>query len=271
MVELSRCPVAKSYFTKTAAVILFLFCLSLSHSAQLPIGNKLIFHSTMDNAVAVAQPEVGSGVASAVTGSFDSSLGGVRSFAPGEHARWLTSDGATLNLDPVRGTVELLYVPAYDSRNVSAKYVIFGNCTWQVRGCWALVRFARSGTLGVVFWRPEGGKPPIEENEIPPSTFSWTAGEVIKFRITWDLLVAPHEQNFHVYLNDVELPIRNYGGGISRGPRFPLPAASSSEWFYVGGRSTSTTDPLNQAGGTLLDVKVWGAPTSPAGPYRLST
>ena len=263
MLRIWHRPAASRHFATIA--LLVLCALSLSHSAAPPTAT-LIFHSTIDDAQAVSRPERGSGVASAATGSFDSAAGGIRSSAPGEHARWLTTDGQTRNWDPARGTFELLYVPAYDSRNTSGKYTIFANCTWATRGCWALTRFWYSGRLAVVFWRPEGGKPPIEENEIGASAFSWTAGQLLRLRVTWDLNVAPGQQNFHVYLNDAELPIQDFGGGISRGPRRPLPFASSSEWFYVGGRSTSTADSFNSAGGTLLDVRVWDSVVPPTPP-----
>ncbi len=219
----------------------------------------LLLYTTLDDALAVMTPTIGSGTSATIATSpaddfVASRFGaGLRANATGERVRYPQTDSLAQNVELERGTIEFWYRPFYNHVG-SAKYSIIGTGNWS----------GRSGTSGLgslhlgkhsvfnqymiflIFFDANGVR---WEHNVAASDYSWNAAKWLLIRLTWDFGVPAGEQNLHLYLNGVEVPLN---GQVSRGPQL-VPAERPDEYIYVGSRDLFGVS----ANGVYDEFKVW--------------
>jgi arylsulfatase A-like enzyme/chitodextrinase len=241
--------------TRVTVVVAALF-IENSLFAQTPL-----LYTTLDGASAVATPANGTGSGSSVvtTPAGDFVAGkignGIQIDAAGEYVRFQQTNGTTRNVNLAAGTVDFWFRPAFaNSDGVSHR--IFGIGTSNQPGSIAL--YKRTSTFGndlyVQVISASGG---FQTSTVAATQYSWTAGQWVQLRVTWDGAVASGVPNAHLYIDGTE---RTYSSR-STGP-FSMPAESASQYIYIGSISTTET---NIARGVLDEFRIFSGALPPSG------
>jgi len=220
-----------------------------------PADGTLLLYITLDNSSSVTSPQTGTGAGASLAGTPTFVAGQVGQAmnidANQEYARFQLMDGVRQNAELTKGTVEFWYKPNYN-HNDGLRHNIFSIGSFGSPGSITLVK-GGGNELGLFYFDSTGtGK---EASEISGSNYSWTAGQWVKIRATWDFTVSSGIQNTRIYLNDTE---RTYGF-TTTGP-VSMPAESMSQHIYIGNRSTTDG---NHADGVFDEFKIWSGALAP--------
>ncbi len=86
---------------------------------------------------------------------------------------------------------------------------------------------------------------------------SWSAGDWVLIRFTWDWTGPAGTRNVHLYLDGVEVPV--IPALASKGPAV-FPDESTSDYVWLGNRGSMSGFTAN---GLIEDVRIWDRPLSP--------
>lgn len=239
-------------------------------SSNSPQASAPLFYTTLDNATSVSAPANGAGAGAVIqtTPANDFVTGqtgnGIRIDAAGEYVRFQETDSTIQNVELDAGTVEFLYKPNY-AHTDGVFHNIFAigdpNLTGRFRlfkagsGMGNELRFELRDAVGT--WR---------YTNVPSTKYSWSGGQWVKVRVTWNGQAASGAQNIRIYFDDIE---KGYGT-VSTGP-FSMPAESSVQYIYIGAGSSNTTA---NASGVIDEFKIFAGaippqdttpPSTPAG------
>jgi len=217
-----------------------------------------IFHSTLDDLQALTTPLVGAGAGAEVNTSppndFVAAMAGngVNTDAVGERVLIPQTDGTQQNVELDKGTIEFWYRPGYDHDD-GVKYTIAGTGNWFTPGSWHFGQHnaSNNGELFVIYFNAQAQ---ITQNNVVFTDYSWSAGQWILIRITWDWTVAPGVQNLHLYFDGQEVPFTQTANGpVSTGVR-STGAESNTSYVYLGSRDlTGNIGSL----GVYDEVRIW--------------
>lgn len=216
-----------------------------------PAPAAILLNTSLGSTAEVSTPNVGTGTGSSVNGAtfVAGQIGnGVLIDAPGEYIRYQQTDGSVQNVELDRGTIEFWYRPSYN-HNDGQEHNIFMIGGWNVPGSVLLWKRANN-VLNLAIFPSSGFK------DLDISTYSWTANQWVKIRVTWDSTVAAGTQAAHVYINGVEPAYSYYG---INGP-FSMPAESATSYIYIGNRDAANT---NNAAGVIDELVIANAPLTP--------
>jgi hypothetical protein len=218
----------------------------------------LLFHTTLDDPSAVTAPAVGSGVGALIStqpandfvAGYDAN--GLRCDAIGESVRYPQTDGSVRNVETERGTVEFWYRPFYDHDD-NLKYTIFGTGDWLSPGSLHFGKHNHTNQNGLflIFFDASGT---FHQNNVLVGDYGWNQNDWVLVRLTWDFTVAAGEQNLHLYLNQLEVPIVGDGAQPASSGPLAMPAESTSSRLYIGCRDQQGTIP---ASGVYDEVRTW--------------
>ncbi len=218
-----------------------------------------LFASTLDDQLSVLMPASGTGSnASVVTSPANDFVpahngNGLRIDAGGEYMRIVQTDGVTKNIELDKGAVEFWFKPTYNHTDGLKHYLFATGGFGTVPGG---IVFLKNNTLNQnqlnVHITDANGA--FHHTGVASNYYSWTAGQWVDIRMTWDTTIAG--QNVHIYLNGTEVPAYAYA---SSGP-FTMAAESSSQFIYFGQLNAAGTAP---AGGIFDDVVIVGAASAP--------
>ena len=212
-----------------------------------------LLHTTLDDPASVTAPLVGtgSGAVIATTPANDfvpgQSGNGIRINAAQEYLRLPQTDGAVQNVELDQGTVEFWYQPAY-AHSDGVSHRIFGLGDKNQPGSMGLykrVTFYGNDLYLIIHDATGTGR----ETTVAGTNYSWSAGQWVKLRITWDSTVAAGVQNVRIYLDDIE---RQYGSASTGS--FLMPAESTTQHIWVGSLSANET---NTASGVIDELKIF--------------
>jgi Concanavalin A-like lectin/glucanases superfamily/Peptidase family M23 len=236
----TRTPTPTSTPTRTATPT------STSTATPTPAASATpLLQTTLDNAASVTSPLHGTGTgAQVVTNPANDFVAahngnGVRVNAAQEYVRFQQTDGVTANVSLTKGALDVWYQPSYaNTDGISHRLVGIGPA---FQSGWITLFKRTSFFNNDLFFEVIDANNNGQATTVAASNYGWTAGQWVHLRMTWDGTVASGVQNMHLFINGVE-PVY---GSVSRGP-FPMPAASSSQYIYLG--SISPTETLNAQG-----------------------
>jgi parallel beta-helix repeat protein len=171
--------------TSTGLVLSLFFYPHISARAQTPP----LLYTTLDNAASVSSPASGTGTGSSVqtTPANDFVTGkagnGVRIDASGEYVRFAQTDGSVQNVELDQGTVDLWYQPSY-AHTDGLRHSIVGIGTWGSGGIFLEKNNASNNNNLTVYTFDSSGN--FKPTNVPPSSYSWQAGDWVHLRLTWD-------------------------------------------------------------------------------------
>jgi hypothetical protein len=224
-----------------------------------------LLYTTLDNAAAVSAPVNGTGTGASVQTTPPNDFvpgflnNGLLINGPQQYASFQETDGVTQNVNLATGSVDFWYQPAYASADgIAHRLFDIGPAPGQPG---SIGLYKRVGSLNNDLWlwvvSPNGTQ---MYTGVPATSYSWTAGQWVEIRVTWDSTVPAGTQNAHIYINGQE-PTYEFA---ATGP-FTMPAPSTSNFIYLG--ASSPTD-ANTATGILDEFKIYPqalVPTSTGG------
>lgn len=252
----------KKFISFFVTFFLFLFTSSKVFAQSTPI-----LYTTLDDQTSVNSPVNGTGSGSAIATNpvndfIPGYLGnGIQINSAGEYIRFAETDGITNNVELDKGTVDFWYKPNYNS-NDGISHRIFSIGAADQSG--SITLYKRTSTYNNdLYIYVKSSTAAGRETKVQPTSFSWTAGQWVNIRITWDSTVATGVQNVRVYLDGSELTYRS----ASTGP-FLMPAEVSTQYIYIG--SISATETLT-ATGILDEFKIYPDAFPPSSPTSTPT
>ncbi len=233
--------------------------LAVAATAATPVP---LLQTTLDDIAAVRTPKFGDGAHATITtlpaNNFVAARRGkgLMANASGERILYPQVEGGVQNVELDQGTMDFWYRPNYDSNN-NVKYTIAGTGSWHhpvPNGLhFGKHNASNQNQLFLMYFDPDGTR---QEHNVSTANYSWKAGSWQHIVITWDFTVAPGVQNLHIYLNNVDLPLR---GTVTRGPR-TFPAESPTEFIYIGARDPNGTIIAN---GVYDQFRIFGRALTP--------
>lgn len=205
-----------------------------------PAASGELLRSSFDDETAVLSPAIGTGVGASISSSptndFVTGASGMGLFfdAVTERVSYAQTDGSVDNVDLHVGTMTMWYRPAYDSSDPT-KTTIFGTGQWQSPGSLHIGKHnpSNDNDIFVIHFDDSGT---LHQSPISHADFSWTADAWIFLRLTWDFTVPAGEQNYHFYIDEVEIPFSTTANGPPTTGPFNMGTESPTNYIYVGAR-----------------------------------
>ncbi len=207
--------------------------------AHSPQAAAPLLYTTLDDAASVLAPAVGTGTGAVIQTSPVNDFvpgetgNGIRIDAASEHVRFQETDGTTKNVELDAGTAEFWYKPNY-AHTDGVFHNIFGIGDPNLPGRLRLYK-AGSGMANDLRFEFRDAAGTWRYAAVKSMNYSWSAGQWIKVRVTWDSQSASGVQNARIYLNDTE-PVY---GTVPTGP-FSMPQESASQYIVLGNSYTNT-------------------------------
>ena len=224
-------------------ISLFLSILLFSES----VFALALLNTTLDNPSAVTNPLSGTGVGSSVStnpgNDFTSALygNGIRLDATSEYVRFVQKNGVQ-NIELDKGTMDFWYLPAYSSTD-GLRHAIISVGNFPSAGSMRIYKDnnvgGNSNSLGFVFVNSTGK---YLGAYVTQNFYSWTSGQWVHIRATWDFTVASGIQNMHLYIDGTE---RQYGFAGPKKGSTQMPTEDPLKYIYVGHQPGSVLGATN--------------------------
>ena len=230
------------------------------HAGSRPSG--VLLHTTLDDAASITTPAAGDGTGSAFTTTpvddFVPALigNGIRLDAPNEDVGYRQRVGTTANVNFQTGAIDFCYRPGY-AHTDGVDHALFGSTTFG-GGNPGGIRIRKAGASNtnhfqVIYTDSTGA---FGETGVPPTSFSWTAGQWVRVTVSWDFTVGASERNIRVFFDGVEASVPP--ATASTGPAsMPMPA--TDEFIVIGSFRQQTWNP----DGVIDEFYTYGTPIVP--------
>ncbi len=210
--------------------------------ARAHFADDLLWHSTFEDAAAVAAPDVGSPAA----------VNGGTAFVPAKYGNGamfvapadFVSFPVVGDLIPARGSIELWYQPSYYYADASTRriWTYFASPSDQFR-------LTKTALDNLEFDIVHGGA--VTRVQVLPAAYGWYDAEWVHLRVSWDA-GAPLNDQVRVFVNGLEPPHID--------PVTPYPGiVPGNGTFYIG----SNELPTLSAAGLIDELRIYGAPFAP--------